>query len=41
MGDVKPCYERLAMVIGSEALQILNRSSVAVVGIGGELTPKS
>lgn len=35
MSQMKPCYERLAMVIGSEAVEKLNRMSVAVVGIGG------
>lgn len=32
---MKPCYARLAMVIGPEAVERLNRCSVAVVGIGG------
>jgi tRNA A37 threonylcarbamoyladenosine dehydratase len=32
---MNPCYARLAMVIGSEAVERLNRCSVAVVGIGG------
>jgi tRNA A37 threonylcarbamoyladenosine dehydratase len=32
---VKPCYERLALLIGPEAVERLNRCSIAVVGIGG------
>lgn len=32
---MNPCYERLAMVIGPDAVEKLNRCSVAVVGIGG------
>lgn len=32
---MNPCYERLAMVIGSDAVDMLNNCSVAVVGIGG------
>lgn len=35
MSQVKPCYERLAMVLGPEAVEKLNKMSVAVVGIGG------
>lgn len=35
MSLVDPCYARLAMVIGEEAVEHLNRCSVAVVGIGG------
>ena len=35
MSPVHPCYERLAMVIGPDAVEKLNRCSVAVVGLGG------
>jgi tRNA threonylcarbamoyladenosine dehydratase len=35
MSSIKPCYERLAMVIGAEAVERLNKTNVAVVGIGG------
>lgn len=35
MKDIKPCYQRLAMVLGAEAVEKLNRCSVAVVGLGG------
>jgi tRNA A37 threonylcarbamoyladenosine dehydratase len=35
MTPVNPCYERLAMLIGPEAVERLNHCSVAVVGLGG------
>jgi tRNA threonylcarbamoyladenosine dehydratase len=35
MSPLNPCYERLAMLIGPEAVERLNHCSVAVVGLGG------